>query len=1757
MNLPEGFTLEEPPTKAINLPPGFFLEGEEPQEVAPPKQEEPGLGEIALRGLESAGKGALSLFDTWRFNRSRERQEFAETARSWMTPEQQAASADSMEARKEQEVQGQIELLNSMQKYKKDMAALGKDIPEFTDLPKDPKFLEWAAFNAPNALVWIGPFMAASVVPGGGLKLGYEIGRADLQSDRIAKVMERYEGVVTPKTVEEINQELKETDSIVSALAIPYAATELLGPAGAIVRGKYGKEAIKAMSKDLLDSSYMKIIAKEAGKNTVEEFFNEASQEMIIDVLKKLRDNTDFFTINNVQNWINAGAAGAVGAGVPGAAGGTYQKYQATKEAVKKEIDPRTLILEKINAAKEETRQKQAAEKQLQKEERKKQKAAKARRKQLELPFEEEVVQKPTEEVVPPTVEVTEEKPTIEEKPAVVEEDTTQPDAGNYFNSYEVAHRDDTNSLQKNVVPGIPVLTMNSLVLFNDDYGNLQAGIVQKSQSVRNEDGSSYMAPLVTTSGDPFNPKLLKKEQIVESFVLPFKTGRAGHRTYTVPIVPKVLKLIEAYKNDLISKDTFNRVSDNLVYHIQVTSTNNDQSPRIPSFLINASTNKIDPKDLMEWLTTADEMQAMRPDLVVLAKMIAPFMDTLPIKAYPNKKHDEKTKNPAQYWRVSHEIELFSDGMEASAALHEMVHAVSVRILNKYFEWTLNTTKVRGPLNELPPHIRTLWDLFNTLRNDTIALKRKGRMLYMNNSGAHYGLTNIAEFVSEGLMNRTFQLDMLKRPAKPSARTKKGLWNTFISAVGRMLGFSSNSTETLFSQFVEAAADTLSQQKDEWSTLPEELGTIDQYNYRQFYSALDTILDGDIGAAEGMAEVAPTIKDDADIKAATLSKEIDWIPQDPDKETIIKEALEDTDGPDLQNFYAGALQASEIRRSSLIKNIYRLMDNARKRAARWERTYVQPVEKLFGKILRKRKDTLLMLDIFKSELLSKETFTIPEIMDITGSAELTEGYMALRKALHEAMMKQNEALLDMGFKPVTALDAYFAARWSGPFTSVIRDQEGKIVWVVRENTRKKAEQAVEWVKTKFDSLVAEDVHYNMTRFDENMLVAGYKEMIKMLDKDDPYTQELQKAWERAITGGTENLLNQEKHFKRKTGVQGYRGARPYADSFEDARDFFIEQFKYLKGANHWAEMQRPLKTAKEVLLDPSIQNTNKYNAKYAKEYIKIVMGYGTEQSIDRAEKVLADWVGKDVVLFEQAVGMAKALFYITKLGYNIGYTVYALLQPTLGAGRHALLTSKGHNHNIGVTITKSIYDGMAFSMYHWLNNFGRWRNWEREPKFMKMAEAVRNAMTKEGQLAADYMEQNGIVDINPMTDIQDLKLPESIHMLRAIGGWTITGSEQISRSMAFFGFVHHLAQSRKLLPLDEMFMMAEDGTKDTMVDYRPGERAMVFTKLGTVGKGLATLQTFKFNWMSQLWKYSKMALKDGNARPFVMQMGAYLILSGMLGLVGIDDLEDIWLYILTQLPDEQYAALKHKSIKRYMLENMPLWMNYGGVSYLTGTNINTRGSLGDIIPFSPFDDTDKNIGRMFPFVGDTMNTAGAVIAGAKQLMGLGSPEENKVAMYRGLPTFAKGPMEEVMGFMGSDKIATSTSDPTLGVYKRDEKDIRARRLGLRTIKEAEASEGRYRQDKIMKMTNERKSRAAKRFHSAVLSGNPNATNYLNDYITLGGDPKNLVSSGRITEVMKRRYLSYADQLRVKAKPGNRAAILDLIDYLNNYQPINR
>lgn len=183
-------------------------------------------------------------------------------------------------------------LLTAIEVYSSEMEKSQGRTPNFTDIDDVKSFGEWFAFSTGQSIPYLASVFAAGAVGGpiGVAGAGYGLGVGDIQAGLIE------EGI---------------TDRADIALTggIPYAALEALGPAAAPFR-RVGTETLKAVA-----SGYFKRLGKKLPANMIEEFINEAGQEIVKDVAVAQGTGEDV-TLDDATlvGWFNSGMAGAASA---------------------------------------------------------------------------------------------------------------------------------------------------------------------------------------------------------------------------------------------------------------------------------------------------------------------------------------------------------------------------------------------------------------------------------------------------------------------------------------------------------------------------------------------------------------------------------------------------------------------------------------------------------------------------------------------------------------------------------------------------------------------------------------------------------------------------------------------------------------------------------------------------------------------------------------------------------------------------------------------------------------------------------------------------------------------------------------------------------------------------------------------------------------------------------------------------------------------------------------------------------------------------------------------------------------------------------------------------------------------------------------------------------------------------------------------------------------------------------------------------
>lgn len=860
------------------------------------------------------------------------------------------------------------------------------------------------------------------------------------------------------------------------------------------------------------------------------------------------------------------------------------------------------------------------------------------------------------------------------------------------------------------------------------------------------------------------------------------------------------------------------------------------------------------------------------------------------------------------------------------------------------------------------------------------------------------------------------------------------------------------------------------------------------------------------------------------------------IPKDAAPAAVLPKILSEKDGNIRFNrVQSGAMSMAEKTGSTLIQTVGRYVQNAYKRAELAHREFVIPVEKAFTKL--PRKDVKDLAGVMKREMFDGRVITDEQLANAKFTPDQIAAYKGMRNMFKEALKAQNESRVSLGLKPLTEKEAYLSSRWSGEWKAPVyiegADGKPKLAWYVAERTKIGAENAIKYLKDNGYKVVDDmsQVKYrgsgSVGKASYGQLPDAYVTMLDILGKDDLVTQTIKELMEAQMSTEGFQSLGQSKHFKHKENVRGFQGDRPWANETKDAYNLFKEQFDYAKNAFEWAELQKATSASKELLTNGDVLKNQPKNVTSSKMYLKNALGLDENRFVKGLESQIAETLGIDKSFFYKPINNMKSYFLTSKLALSLGYTAANLLQPIWSGARHRDLSHNGFKHNPLKTTSMALSDGTAALLRHEVG--------------------VNAPMSKLGERALDYYEANGGVSRNIYDEASSLGKNKVLEHIEAPLAYTVAAPEKLARSVSFMSFVHHLEQSGKFKGNElGMFQKAEELTNMTMVDYRRTERPSAFQQVGAVGNALATLQTFKFNYLNTLHEFSQKAAK-GNWTPLATWIATQGIIGGAISLPFLQDADDIWETIKGALPHGAYTKVKDVSIKPYMISHMGD-LAYGLPSNILGVDLSSRMDASQT--------QDLSMSGLFPFIADTYRQASS--------LGEAVTNSNETTMsqaaYNVAPTGLQGMVETSLpAFKAGPKNAQGKQvyqrpralEKHEGLYARTPKEELIRSIGLRSLEESKTSTMEYRMSQNNKELSDRMKQAATDYYDAISrkASKEVIAKYANRYIELGGQ------SGALQSLIKQGELNQSttpDQRRaIAAKTQQGATTYNRYDNFNN------
>lgn len=824
------------------------------------------------------------------------------------------------------------------------------------------------------------------------------------------------------------------------------------------------------------------------------------------------------------------------------------------------------------------------------------------------------------------------------------------------------------------------------------------------------------------------------------------------------------------------------------------------------------------------------------------------------------------------------------------------------------------------------------------------------------------------------------------------------------------------------------------------------------------------------------------------------SEDGSFIPKNPEVADVLTKALsEGKDGKLWTYMQSGATSAAMKTGSAAIKAASEIVQNSLKRADLAIRNSVFPAEASLRKLKGMEIEELSTL--FKDEMFNGERYD-GDILAKHLTVKQLEAYRNMRDLFDKTLDVQNEARLAKGQDPISPREAYLSSRWQGDFRRPIYElvvnpdgtpklnketglQEQKLVWYLAANSRMGLESQTKALIKEFPDLVVDKSKDKVVRSSTSKtdLQSAYSTMLDILGRDDPAVDKLRQAIQDQVVSESELTLAQKKHFEKKGNIRGFVGDRPGFTGSKEATAMFQQQIQYAKNAFKWSEMQTAGDSIKELISSPELQKQQPNNVKYIREYYKNAVGMGESAVFKAIDDSIRTGLGISPSEVSRVVGNIKSVFIMQKLAASAGYTAANMMQTTNVLPYLMNLRGQGYKGNPAVAIAVGVPAGLAMGVSHYMKALGG-----------EYLSALPNQFMRD---AFQYAEDNGVT-ARSVYDEAPLTTNNKVFDAAAFTArFTMAFPETVVRSTAFMTYAQMLKDSGKFTDQSKLFQMAEELVNKSMVDYRESERALLFSKAGTTGNFLNTLQTYPISFYNQ-WAYMAGEAMKGRPAGLATMMALQYAIAGAMGLPGFDDADKLyrWMrdeFVSTSTWNKMAKSPFFSDPKLWMMENFGDAAVYGALSDQTGIGMTSRVAspgMGAMLqsPAGPVMDLGKQAINLGKAVTDPTNpTKWAQSAMSSVPVGLQGLLET--APFMKDHTYVERP-DGTPVFMKTSDLADRK-----GGYARTPEEVDVRKWGVRSQAEVKARDVGYATSSANMSLTRRGGELIDQYYDAARNGN--------------------------------------------------------------------
>ena len=759
----------------------------------------------------------------------------------------------------------------------------------------------------------------------------------------------------------------------------------------------------------------------------------------------------------------------------------------------------------------------------------------------------------------------------------------------------------------------------------------------------------------------------------------------------------------------------------------------------------------------------------------------------------------------------------------------------------------------------------------------------------------------------------------------------------------------------------------------------------------------------------------------------------------------------------------------------------------------------------------------------KEEMFLGERFSGDELMSLGLTEKQLMAYTKVRDMFDQALRAQNIARETLGLKPITPEEAYLSSRWQGDFRRAVFDRKGKLVWYLADHSTRGLDNQMKALLREFPDLRKGNSQDHVVRSlnTGNDIHSAYTTMLDILGKDNPYTKQIQEWYEQNLKVEGEKAFAQTKHFEEKSNVRGFVGDRPGRKPSQEALDMFQQQIVYAKNAFKWAKLQEAGEQLKTIVGNPELAKQQPNNIRYIQDYFAEQLGLSSNQVARAIDQQMKD-MGVSPRSVNSAIGTVKNLWITQKLAVNAGFLASNIIQAANVLPHLVDLQVKygGNPLNMLASIGFALPVGTAMATGHVVGQAAAVR---KAFRYLPLPNEFLLKMMK-------YSEDNSVTARSIYDESPIENTFSAVGKASNIAGKTISTPETFLRSFTFLTYATQLKLSGKFMDDMDVFRLAEEKTNISMGDYREGERAMIFNKMGTIGNAMNVLSTFPINYYNQ-WSWAARESMKGNIAPMLTMFAVQAMAAGAMGVPGFSDADKLINAIKDWLAEANplvWEKIKDFDLKQLVLDAGGSSALYGAASTESGIGLTSRAAAPagtDIVqnPVAPYTDfaqqgTDVLSSLIDP--GNEQKRAQALLSTAPA----------------GLTGYLEtGPLRDQTSVeRGNERVyKTRRLADREGSITRTPQEESLRALGFRSQREVEEKDAAYAARKKEAQTKTVIREIPDKFYNAVRNGDMDkARDYMRLYTTLSG---NKMSVEQFNNRIMKEYMTGAEKSATKAQ----------------------